>query len=159
MKNKVFDPYIFYIMLVIGFVFLRSGYGKLAGGKFVGGLEKTLGHFASENPYPPVQSFLNNFAIPNATLFGNLTMFGEIYVGISVFISVVYLLIKRTLTPVLFLVLVSGLLVAIMLNATFLLSAGWTSPSTESVNLVMLAVGVISLVYVIKTFVHVLKTR
>lgn len=159
MKNRAFNSYIFYIILVIGFIFLRSGYGKVVGGKFIGGLGKTLGYFASENPYPPVQSFLNNVAIPNVTLFGNLTMFGEVYVGISIFISVIYLLIKRTLTPVLFLVLVSGLMTAIILNLTFLLSAGWTSPSTESVNLVMLAVGVISLVYVVNTFMHVLKTR
>lgn len=159
MKNKSFEPFLFYIILVTGFIFLRSGYGKVVGGEFVGGLSKTLGYFASENPYPVVQSLLKNVAIPNAALIGNLTMFGEVYVGISLFSTVIYLLIKRTLTPLLFLVLVSGLTVAILLNATFLLSAGWTSPSTESVNLVMLAVGVISLVYVIKTFLHVLRAR
>lgn len=158
-KNKTFDPYIFCIVLVIGFIFLRSGWGKLTGGKFVGGLEKTLGHFASENPYLPVQAFLKNVAIPNAEVFGNLTMFGELFVGTSLFISVLYLFLKRTMTPIIFLLMVGGLLTAVLLNFTFLLAAGWTSPSTESVNLVMTAVGLILLVYVIKTFSHVLKAR
>lgn len=157
MKKKSFEHNILYVILVIGFVFLRTGLTKVIGGTFVDGLKKTLTHFASENPFPFVKTFLESTAIPNTELFAYLTMWGEVYVGCSLVLSVAYLLMKKSLTKITFILLSTGLLVAIFLNTTFLLSAGWTSSSTESVNLVLLSVGVISLVYVVRTFSHVLK--
>lgn len=147
-----------YIASVIGLIFLRSGYSKLAGGKFVGGLSKTLGSFASENPYPPVKAFLINVAIPNSTVFGLLTMLGEIYAGLSITSAVIYFLFKKSLNKLFLAILISGLIVNIFLNATFYFAAGWTSPSTETVNLVMLLIGLISFVYAIKKISKVSKS-
>ncbi len=152
MKQTTNDRYMPWVILVLGFVFLRSGYGKLVGGEFVGGLGKTLGFFASENPFPFVKSFLETVAIPNATLFGLLTMWGEVFAGVVLVGTALYLIMRRSLPPLLGLLLIPGLLIAVFLNFTFLLSAGWTSASTESVNLVMTLIGIISLVYAMRTF-------
>ncbi len=152
MKNKAFNPYVSYILLVVGYIFVQSGYGKITGGTFVNGLAKTLGYFASENPYPPVQSFLTDIAIPNSIVFGNLTILGELIAGISIIGAVVYQLYKKRLTFVAYTMLIIGLLVGLFLNITFWLSSGWTSPSTNSVNLLMAAIEIVALVSIIKTF-------
>lgn len=150
MKKKVTNQYMTWVILVIGIIFLRSGYGKLVGGTFVDGLAKTLGFFASENPLPFVKSFLENIAIPNATLFGFLTMGGELYAGLVLISAALLLFFHKSLPMVLSILLITGLIVTASLNAVFLLSAGWTSPSTESVNLVMLSISILTLVYVMK---------
>lgn len=140
--------YLYLIFALIGFIFLRSGYGKVSGGKFVGGLGETLTKFASNNPYPPVKSFLEQIAIPNSGIFGFLTMYGEVFAGISLMGVSVYLLFAAKSPRASYLILGAGLLVGCFLNLVFWLSAGYTSASTESLNLVMLAVQIIGLSFV-----------
>lgn len=143
-KNK----YLYFIFAVVGFIFLRSGYTKVSEGKFVGSLGETLAKFASKNPYPPVKNFLEQAAIPNSEIFGLLTMYGEVFAGISITGFSIYLLFAAKERKVSYFVLGAGLLTGAFLNAVFWLAAGWTSPSTESVNLVMLAVQVAGLAFV-----------
>src|SRR5512142_2005961 len=71
------------VRIFFGYIWLMAGIEKLEGGQFVSGMAKTLGVFASKNPYPWQQAFLNSVAIPNATLFGYAAMYGEIFVGIA----------------------------------------------------------------------------
>lgn len=152
MNKKGNNTFFIFVITVIGFIFFRSGLGKVTGGEFVDGLPKTLGFFASENPYPAVQSFLLDVAIPNAVLFGNLTMWGEILIAISIFVPVGYYLVKKVLTRQLLVLLGVGLFGAVMLNATFWLASGWTSPSTDSLNLLMGLIGVAGLICVVKNY-------
>lgn len=147
------SKYLYLIFIGIGFIFLRSGYGKVAEGKFVGGLGATLQKFASNNPYPVVKNFLESSAIPNASFFAYLTMWGELLVGINLIVLSLYLLlIKRAGRPI-YMLLSLGLFFGALLNLVFWLSAGWTSPSTDGLNLVMLIVQVIGIVFVTRQIV------
>ena len=129
MPKNLSNRYLLFILGVTGLIYLRSSWGKISGGEFVGGLGKTLGFFSTKNPYPPVKSFLQNVAIPNSTTFGLLTMWGEFLVGVAVTIAVAYLIFKPKNNP-LVLLLILGSVGGMFLNAVFWLAAGWTSPST-----------------------------
>lgn len=144
------NKYLYLIFVVLGFIFLRSSFGKITGGVFVSGLGETLGKFASKNPYPWYKSFLENTAIPNATIFGQLTMWGEVFAGLAIFLSAIILLVKPG-SKMVYTLLLSGLLVGVFLNGIFWLAAGHTSPSTDGLNLVMFAVELIGVLFVVKS--------
>jgi uncharacterized membrane protein YphA (DoxX/SURF4 family) len=136
------------ILFFIGLIWLRSSFGKVLGGEFVQNMGQSVGYFASKNPYPFVKDFLQSTVLPNASFFGNLTMWGEVFVALAITGSVLSILLtRRTAKPVLY-VLLAGLLGGIFFNKIFWFSAGWTSPSTDSVNLVMLGVQLVGLIVV-----------
>ncbi|MBI2019099.1 hypothetical protein HYS95_00330 [Candidatus Daviesbacteria bacterium] len=132
------------IFLTIGFIWLRSGFGKLSSDAFPAALGETLQKFASKNPYPWYKTFLVKIAIPNSQVFGNLVMWGEVLVATSITLASLYLLFKKPTLPIKA-VLGLGLIGGAFLNIIFWLASGWTSPSTDSLNLVMLAVALIGL--------------
>lgn len=136
------------ILSIIDYIWLKSAYGKLSGGKFVAGMEGTLKKFASENPYPFVKDFLEDVAMPNAAIFGNLTMWGETLVALTLAFSLLYIFIKGTNSLILWF-LSLGLLGGAFLNGVFYLSSGWTSASTDGLNLLMLVVELITAFYFI----------
>lgn len=151
MANKNFFYGFMLILLVHGLIWLRSSYSKLYGGKFVDELEKTLVFFASKNPYPLVKDFLQDIAIPNSKLFGNLTMWGEFLSALAIISGTSYLLIRKTPDKKGVIVLIAGLLGGAFLNAVFWFSSGWMSPSTETVNLIMFTTQLIGAVVLIKS--------
>ncbi len=106
-----------------GLVWLNSGITKLTTPDF--SIAKTVGFFASKNPYPWYADFLRNTVQANADLFTRLVMAGEILVGLS--------LIFGLFTNV-------GAFFGFFLSLNFFLAAGWTSPATYSLNLNMLLV-------------------
>ncbi len=120
------DPALWLALLRImtGWIFIHSGWGKLTDPAFVPGMAKTLGYFASQNPYPWMVSLLQGVAIPNSTFFGALFAWGEFLVGLSLFFGL--------LSQV-------GLLGALAMNLTFYFAAGWTSASTATANQIMAA--------------------
>lgn len=107
-----------------------------------------MSKFASNNPYPPVKSFLLSIAIPNSTLFGTLTMWGELLSGLAVLLSVVYLFFGASKLAALLLTM--GLIGGMFLNAVFYFAAGWISSSTASVNQVMFLVQAVGLIFAVK---------
>lgn len=149
-KNGLFFNSFLLILISNGFIFLRSGYEKLEGGQFVSSLPQTLTKFSSKNPYPLFKSFLENTAIPNSTTLGYLTMYGEIFAGLSIILCSLYLLITKKLTKHVLFILLLGLLTGAFLNAIFWLAAGWTSPSTDGLNLIMFITQVIGSLTILK---------
>jgi len=141
------NKYLYIIFSVLGFIFLRSSWGKITGGSFVDTLAGTLGKFASKNPYPFYKDFLENIAIPNSTIFGTLTMWGEFFAGGAILAASLYLLLKPG-KKLMYLLLMAGLLVGAFLNAIFWFASAWTSPSTDGLNLVMFATQVIGLCFI-----------
>lgn len=133
------------ILLAAGLLWLHSVYGKLAGGMFVGALGKTLGYFASENPYGFMKTFLTQTAIPNSEKFALLTMGGELYAALVITIASILMIRKSTPTPASRYFLMTGLAVGAFLNVIFYFAAGWTSPSTWSINIFMAAVQLIGI--------------
>lgn len=148
--EKAQNKTLLFILLAVGLIWLRSSYGKISGGNFVEGLAGTLDKFASKNPYPLVKQFLLNVAIPNAHLFGTLVMLGEAFTALSIVIASVYLLLNSKTNQVVLTILSLGLIIGIFLNATFWFASGWTSPSTDGLNLLMFAVQLVGFIYVVR---------
>lgn len=147
MTKNLSNKYLLFIIEVIGLIFLRSSWGKLTGGVFVDSLGVTLSKFAVKNPYPIVADFLNNIAIPNSVIFGQLTMWGEFFTAISLTITALYLLFSSKPNQLINLLLIAGLAVGMFLNGVFWLASGWTSPSTDGLNLLMFLVQLSGLIY------------
>jgi len=124
-------------LLFIGLVFLRSGFEKISEGQFVNSLGKILTGIALKNPYPWYKDFLYNVAIPNSKSFATLTMYGEFLAGLSITVSCLYLLFSKTKNQVAIYVLILGLIGGLFLNLNFWLGFGYTSPATDSLNLLM----------------------
>lgn len=127
-------------LLMVGLVWLRSSFGKFTSGNFEGGLGKILEKFASNNPYPGVKEFLTQIAIPNSQTFAMLVLWGELLVALSVIMATLSLLFNWGKPQILAMLLLGGLTGGMLLNLVFWLAAGWTSPSTDTVNLLMLAI-------------------
>lgn len=147
---KSLNYYLLLVILANGFIWTRSSYGKLVSGKFVDGLGGTLTKFASNNPYPWYKDFLQNFAIPNSQIFGQLTMWGEVLVALSLAGGALYLMLTKKFNTAVAALLVLGLAGGMFLNGMFWLASGWTSPSSDSVNLLMFVVQLVGLAYVLR---------
>lgn len=132
------------VLLDLGFVWLRSSFGKITGGKFVETLGPTLTKFASNNPNTWYKDLLHNVMIPNSQFLGNLIMWGEFATAILITLPSLYLLFNKSTVMEKFLLI--GLLGGLVLNLNFWFASGWTSSSTESLNLLMLTVELIGLV-------------
>ncbi len=144
--------YILAIIMFIGLVWTRSSIGKFLEGNFAGTLNETLIRFASKNPYPWFKGFLENFAIPNSQVFGYLTLYGELFTAVTTLVIPFYLLFSKQINKNSLILLLLGLKVGIFLNLIFWLASGWLSPSTYSLNLLMLGVQVILAFYIYKLF-------
>ena len=144
------NKFLLWVLLIISFIFLRSSYGKLVGNTFVQNLGKTLEKFASENPYPWFKGFLQGTAMPNSEIFGILTMYGEVFAGLAILITSFYYLANQKNSSLLNLLLLLGLLVGAFLNGIFWLAAGWTSTSTDGLNLLMFVLQVIGIIYLVR---------
>lgn len=150
MTKNLSNKYLLFILGVVGFIYLRSGWGKITGGEFVNNLGGTLGKFAAKNPYPWVQNFLQSVAVPNSKVFGFLTMWGEFLSALAILIAVLFLVFSSQKNKLFILLLFAGCFVGMFLNLIFYFSAGWTSSSTESLNLLMFMVELAGLVYASK---------
>lgn len=142
---------IWLIILINGLVWAKSSYGKLSGGTFVDGMNQTLTKFASQNPYPLYKQFLQTVAIPSSNVFGLLVMWGEFFSALAMILGSLCLLFLRPNKLVLT-VLGAGLFGAALMNLNFWLASGWTSPSSESLNLLMMAIELVCLGLVFKLF-------
>lgn len=146
-KNLSSNRYLLFIIEVIGLLYLKSSWGKISGGVFVNTLGGILGKFASKNPYPFMQSFLKDIAIPNSKTFGLLTMWGELLVALALVISAAYLFFNFKRSNLVILLLILGLTGGMFLNAVFWFASGWTSASTDGLNLIMFVAQLSGLVY------------
>lgn len=129
----------------MGLVWLRSSFGKITGGKFVDSLGNTLTKFTSGNPNIWYNDFTKSIVIPNSKIFGNLIMWGEFFSAVVIILGSLYLIFGKRENRTIELLFVIGLLGGGFLNLNFWLASGWTSPSTDSLNLLMLAIEVIAI--------------
>lgn len=127
------------VQAVIAYEWLIAGWEKIQSPEFVTGMAETVTRFSSKNPLPWVQQFLTETVVPNAALFGELVRWGEFLVGAGLFLSMLIFLFvpHQLLKRVSVLGMIFSLKMGSLLSAVFYLSAGWTSPSTHGLNLVM----------------------
>jgi uncharacterized membrane protein YphA (DoxX/SURF4 family) len=90
--------------------------------RFIDFLPKRLAEFASGNPIPWYQQFLTETAIPHATLFAFLEVFGEVGVGLGLTLGV--------LTSF-------SALVGLLMSINFYLATHWMSFSQQGFHLVL----------------------
>lgn len=148
---NIFVKGFFTIYLVLGLIWLRSSVGKITSGTFPDTLAGTLTKLAPNNPYPWFKNFLLNVAMPNAKLFGNLTMYGEVLTAIAITFASAYLIFFKADSKLAFVVLLVGLLGGLFLNIIFWLGFGYSSPSTDSLNILMLVIELIGAIVIINT--------
>lgn len=134
------------VILSIGLLWLKSSLGKFASGTFVSGLGESLTKAAAKNPYPFFKEFLTSIAIPNSQIFGFLVLWGEFLSAVAIITGSLMLLAKPKSNQLANLILIAGLLGGAFLNITFWLGFGYTSPSTDSLNLLMGVVQIIGIV-------------
>src|SRR3989344_5062129 len=134
-----------FVLLSLGLLWVRSSYGKFTGGTFVSGLGQTLSKVSANNPYPWFKGFLASVAIPNSQLFGMLVLWGEALSAVAITIGSIILLLNPHPNKLVVLGLIAGLVGGLLLNIVFWLGFGSTSPSTDSVNLLMAAIEVIGI--------------
>lgn len=139
-----------FVLLSLGLLWTRSSYGKFTGGTFVSGLGQTLSKVSANNPYPWFKGFLTSVAIPNSQLFGVLVLWGEALSAVAITVGSVILLLNPNPNKLVVLGLIAGLTGALLLNIVFWVGFGSTSPSTDSVNLLMGVIELIGIIYLIK---------
>lgn len=140
------------ILLSVGLLWLRSSFGKFTGGTFVNSLGATLTKTAEKNPYPWFKQFLTSVAIPNSQFFGQMVLWGEFLSAVAITIGAIMLLINPHPNKFMVLVLIAGLAVGALLNIVFWLGFGYTSPSTDSLNLLMAVVQIVGLIFLMQQF-------
>lgn len=145
MKSNSLSKYFLLVLLGLGIIWLRSSYSKFAAGNFAETLGGTLNKFASQNPYSWYKQFLLSVAVPNSSVFGSLVLWGELFAALSLILIPLYLLVNKNANRVLLLVLTLGLIVAAFLNVSFWLASSWTSPSTDSINLLMFIIEIVAI--------------
>src|SRR5262245_9221061 len=123
-----------FIRVVVGAWFLKAAFTKLTldvlwwlpyptvTQRFINFLPKRLAEFASENPIQWYQQFLNETAIPNATIFAFLEAFGEVGVGIGLTLGL--------LTSF-------SALVGLFMSINFFLATQWISFSQQGFHIVL----------------------
>lgn len=136
------------IIIFDGYIFLNSGWGKISGGIFAGGLGKTLTTFASKNPYPWFKDFLVGVAIPNSQILGNLIPLGELFIGLTLIFGAIYVLLIPKISLAFKFWLMLGAASGASLNLLFYLASGWTSSSTASLNLLMLVIELVAIMFI-----------
>lgn len=141
------DKTLLFILLVDGLIWLRSGWGKVSGGKFIDDLPKTLERFSSQNPYPWYKQFLGGVST-NSGLVGTLIMYGELVGSILLLIGAVSGLLKIQSRLLLILMIVALVSLSLM-NLNFYLASGWTSPSADSLNLLMFSVQILAAIKIL----------
>lgn len=109
------------IRVLVGVLWLNSFWGKFTNPAYVAGFAATNKGFAAKTSFGFYRDFLNGVVIPNSELWANLTMFGELAIGV--------LLVLGLLTNI-------GAVTAFFLNVNFWLAAG-QSGSTFAVNILM----------------------
>jgi len=133
--------------VIFGYIWILGGYEKIAPGVFAPGLGKTLGYFASKNPYGWYVDYLNSIAIPNSVLLGTVIQWGELLAGLMLLIGVIVYFLNTNSKVRCW--IRAGMIAALaglcLMSANFYFAAGWTGPSTHTVNVLMFWVELVML--------------
>lgn len=127
------------LQLSLAFEWAGAGASKLANPEFASGLAQTFGTFAAKNPYPWYADYLTGTATAYATTLANAIQWSQVAIAVVLAAAAVKLLyvkdpvLRRMAAAASIVALVGGMI----MNANFYLAAGWMSPSTHGLNLVM----------------------
>lgn len=151
MKKQAPILWLVLIQWSIAYEWLTSGWGKFASPDFMNGIGKTLAGFASKTQFEFYANFLNATAVPNPTLFGNVVRCSELAVGLGLTAGGILMLWLKEVPKFVTIILVIALYGGALLNANLYMAAGWSSPSTAGINIIMCLVQAILGTYYLTT--------
>lgn len=122
------------IQLVLAYEWLHSAWGKFTAPDFMANIDKTLGAFVAKTPHRWYGQFLSS---TDASVFGNICRASELLIGLGLIFGTAYLWQRLSGPKILRLVLPVALLGGALLNLNFYWAAGWSSPSTAGINVLM----------------------
>lgn len=127
------------IQAVVAYEWWHAGWEKLSNPEFLTGMGKTLGYFASKNPFPWYAAFLTGPASDHSMLFGAIVAWVEAAVGVAMFVAGAGIIWAKSprLRAAAYLASMFALLGGIFLNANFYFAAAWTGAGTKGVNVTM----------------------
>lgn len=127
------------IQFVIAYEWWSAGWEKVSSSEFVEGIVGSLGYFASANPFPWYKDFLLGFATQNAAMFAYAVELSEIGIALALAIASWWHLYAKSEAHkrLSIILMIPALFGGLLMNANYYLAAGWTSPGTHGVNLVM----------------------
>lgn len=129
------------IQALLAYEWIVSGWTKVTSETFVSTFPATLIRFTEQNPHTWYVDTILRFSTQHATTFAELVRWGELLAGLGIVSGSILLLQKYTsLHRVGTYVLVGALVGGCWMNANFYFAAGWTSPSTGGLNLLMFGV-------------------
>jgi hypothetical protein len=142
----------FSVQIVLAYEWISGAIGKMYEGQFVLTIGKTLGRFESGNPHTWYVHSILQIAKNSPELFGQLVQWGELLVGVGLVIAIL-LYGFSTLSQWKYLaryVAILSLIGGAFMNSNFYYAAGWTSPSTEGLNMFMFWMQVILIIFWLK---------
>lgn len=138
----------FTIQIILAYEWFLAGWEKIHGGQFAPNIGKTLDHFENGNPHEWYITFVLAIAKSHPVAFGLLVQWGELFVGIGLVATIALFTLSqhRYAKPIARFLAVTALSGGALMNLNFYLAAGWTSPSTAALNVLMFWVQVVLLV-------------
>ena len=80
---KLNEISLLFLRLSISYIWLTAGLSKLLNKSFISTFPNTLVAFARDTHFPCYADFLKTYVMPNAQIFAQLTVWGEILTGIA----------------------------------------------------------------------------
>lgn len=145
-SHALFTP--FTVQVVLAYEWLSAGWEKVNAGQFVPNISKTLDHFENGNPHEWYIASILALAKSHPVTFGMLIQWGELLVGIGLVAALVFYTFcqQQSFKSLARFIAGPALLGGAFMNLNFYLAAGWTSPSTGGLNMLMFLVEVILLI-------------
>ncbi len=124
---------------LLAYEWIVGGYTKITGGTFVSGMPDTLTRFATNNPHSWYTSTILAQAQQFPAVFGHLVQWGELLAGVGLLVAAILSTMRSTadVQRAASLIAVPALLGGAFMNANFFFAAGWMSPSTSGLNMVL----------------------
>lgn len=122
-NNASNNVWLIVIRLALGLEWFMAGLHKLMDPSYIPGIGGTLGFFGSAgNPNVWYQNITANVFLNNPEVFGWLISVGELLVGLAFIFGVLFNF---------------AAVAGVFMNLLFYFAAGWTGPSTHSLNWIM----------------------
>jgi uncharacterized membrane protein YphA (DoxX/SURF4 family) len=143
LSHPLFVP--FTLQAVLAYEWLHGGWDKISGGQFVLNIGKTLARFENGNPHEWYVGSVLRLAKDSPEVFGQLVQWGELMAGIGLVATLFAYGFSRESKwkNVARYVAAFSLFGGAFMNANFYYAAGWTSPSTGGLNMLMFWVQVV----------------
>jgi hypothetical protein len=127
------------VQMAVAYAWWSAAYEKLSNPEFLSGMGKTLGYFASKNPFPWYKAFLENVAMKHSAAFGAAVEWSQaaiVFVLVAAAVETFWGKDEGAKRKAL-LASSAALAGGMLMNANFYLAAGWTGPGTKGMNVVL----------------------